>query len=406
MIESYLLQNRADRRILFVDLNAFFASCEQAEDRQLWHRPVIVVPSQGSSAISVSYEAKVYGIRVGTSEREARFLCPGLVVRQARPKLYMDYHARFVALLEQISPRLTVRSVDEASLLLFQNEDPWQLSRTIKQQIWRHFGSVVNCSIGIAPNVFLAKLATELQKPNGLIELRLSDLPAIYGKVQLRDLCGINFRMERRLQRLGIYSVAAFYMADPALLKRELGVLGYRWWLQLHGYEAEFARSGRKSLSHSHVLPPEARSIEAAYGTLQRLTAKVGRRLRKNGCLAGRINLSIRFTDRTFWFAGRRITPCHDSLTLSHHLKQLWQLANPSQPILKLSIWTTDLADARGISQPLFPAQQRRLSMARALDKINDRYGADTIRFAIADMAGSRAPDRIAFSALFPIEHE
>ena len=397
---------RANRKILFLDMNSFFASVEQAEDPRLHHKPVIVVPTEGSCALSASYEAKAYGVRTGTLERDARRLVPGLIAVKARPKLYMDYHHRLVKLLENTSPRVTMRSVDEGSLRLFQNEDPRQLALQIKQAIWTELSPVVHCSIGIAPNVFLAKLATELQKPNGLTEITLESIEAQLENVELRDLCGINRGMERRLHALGIYTPTDFYKASSEFLRDHLGIIGHRWWLKLHGYDIDEHYTERRTLSHSHVLPPQYRSPHHAYMTLQRITTKVGRRLRKNNCMARHITLIIRYTDRTYFFKHFQITPCADTLTLADHVRRLWFEAAPTQPILQLVLWTSNLVPASGIPDPLFPLEQKRLSLARALDTINDQFGTDTIHFAVNQTEGSRAPDRISFTALFDIEHE
>ena len=405
-MKSMDITRRVDKQILFVDMNSFFASCEQAENPALRHKPIAVIPTENSCALSASYEAKSFGIHTGMPEREARFLCPNLITVRARPKLYMDYHRRFIAILEHISPQITVRSVDEASILLCRNEEPLELARTIKQAIWQQLGSTVHCSIGIAPNVFLAKLATELQKPNGLVTIGLADLPTIYHRVQLRDLSGINYAMERRLNRIGIYSPLDFYLAKADLLRHIFGIVGYRWWLRLHGYETHESLASGKSLSHSHVLPPQYRTPKQAYTTFQRLIAKVGRRLRKSGYMTGRISLIIRFVNRTYTVQSLRTTPCSDTLTLIQHGQRLWRKANPQTPIMKIAVWTTNLMAAAGIPLPLFPKQRHYRQLSEALDKVNDRYGADTIRFAVLDTNGSRTPDRISFNALFDIEHE
>lgn len=400
------LPERANRRILFVDLNSFFTSCEQADNPTLIGRPVIVVATKGSCALAASYEAKAYGIRTGTSEREARFLCPGLVVLPARPKRYMEFHYRFEEILNNLAPHVTMRSVDEASVRLCRNEDPILLGKAIKQRLWDELGEAINCSVGIGPNIFLAKLGTELQKPDGLVEIKLEDLPHIYQKVGLRDLCGINFAMERQLHQAGIFSVTDFYQTGAERLRELFGVIGYRWWLQLHGYVSYEASRERKSLSHSHVLPPHLRQPLQAYATLQHLIAKVGRRLRREGVAASSLNLSVHFADQTRENRHLRITPAADTLTLKDHIGRLWKDIDPRQSVLKLSIWTTDLKPLRGLPEPLFEAERRRLRLANALDRINDRYGTKAIHFAVTDTKSSRAPDRIAFSSLFKIEHE
>lgn len=397
---------RANRRILFVDMNSFFASCEQAENPALHDKPVIVVPTKGSSALSASYEAKAFGIRTGTSEKDARFLCPNVITVACRPKVYMDYHRRLTTILENISPNVSMRSVDEGAIRLCRNEDPLELAKEIKEQIWKQLGSVVRCSIGIAPNVFLAKLATEMQKPNGLTEITLEGLEQAYQQVKLRDFCGINYAMERQLNRINIYSPLDFYRADAAMLRQSLGIIGHRWWLKMHGYEIDEYHTHRKSLSHSHVLPPTLRNPKQAYTTLQRLVMKVGHRLRKEKLMAQHISLYIRYVDKTSFGHHFQITPCNDTLTLSDHIKALWERADPQVPILKLAIWTHDLTPAVGIPIPLFPNEQKRSNLAQAIDTINDTFGTETIHFAITTTEGSRAPDRISFNALFDIEYD
>ncbi len=401
-----MTSDRANRKILFLDMNSFFASVEQAENAKLHGRPVIVVPTEGSCALSASYEAKAYGVKTGTLEREARRMCPGLVSVRAKPKLYMAYHHRLVALLQNISPRVTMRSVDEGSLRLFNNENPWELASQIKQEIWKELSPVVHCSVGIAPNVFLAKLATELQKPNGLVEITLDSLESTFQRVHLRDLCGINRGMERKLHGLGIYSPFEFYRASPEYLRDHLGIVGHRWWLKLHGYDIDEHYTERRTLSHSHVLPPQYRSPRHAYMTLQRIITKVGRRLRKNQSMARHIALVVRYTDRTFFFDHFQVGPCADTLTLADHVRRLWLKAAPDRPVLQLALWTSNLVPEQGVPFPLFPEERKRLSLAQAIDTINDQFGTDTVHFAVNQTEGSRAPDRISFTALFDIEHE
>lgn len=399
--------SRADRRYLFIDMNSFFASCEQAENPKLRYKPVITIPTEGSCALSASYEAKAFGVKTGTPEKEARFLCPGLQVVKARPKVYMDYHYRLEKILTDISPRVSMKSVDEGSLQLFQNEDPWQLAAQIKVDIWQKLSPVINCSIGIAPNIFLAKTATELQKPNGLVEIKIDTIEEQLAKLDLRDLCGISFAMERRLKILGVNNPVDFYNTPSHVLREAFGVIGQRWWLKLHGYEThEGYVPFRKSLSHSHVLPPHQRSVGQAYVTLKRLITKVGRRLRKNGCMTSRIDLSILYIDKTYGHLGMHVRPTSDTLNLSDYIEKLWQQLDPKTPVLKLSIWTSGIVPDIGIPPPLFPEDRKRQSLAQAIDKINDRHGVDMVRFAILDKNGSRAPDRISFNSLFDIEHE
>lgn len=404
--EFLQLPERRNRRILFVDMNSFFASCEQADRPELQGKPIIVTPTEGSSALSASYQAKIFGIKTGTSAKEARFLCPSVIEVRAQPKRYMMYHHQFASILEDLTPHITMRSVDEGSIQLCRNEDPWELAQQIKERIWQEMSPAISCSVGIAPNISLAKLATDLQKPNGLVEITLENVEQVLSTTHLRDLCGINYGIERRLHQLSIYSPLELYHANPSYLRQHLGIIGWRWWLKLHGYEVDETPTHRKSLSHSHVLPPMQRDPKQAYMTLHRLVTKVGRRLRKEHLMARWIGVAIRYVDRTNFFEHSAINPCSDTLSLAEHAAYFWQRAAPKKQILKLAVWTHDLQPAGSQPESLFPTEQRRDRLSRALDKINDSFGTDTIRFAINDTSGSRAPDRISFNALFDIEHE
>ncbi|WP_222872691.1 hypothetical protein [Hankyongella ginsenosidimutans] len=161
-------------RWLYVDFNSYFASVEQQEQPRLRGRPVAVVPvdTDFTSAIAASYEAKAYGVRTGTMIRDAKRMCPGLICVPARHDLYVDYHHRALAEIERHIPVTAVCSIDEAACRLMDNEAPADvaigIARSIKRGLAANVGEYVRCSIGIAPNRYLAKVATDLQKPDGL----------------------------------------------------------------------------------------------------------------------------------------------------------------------------------------------------------------------------------------------
>lgn len=398
------LPEPTNSRYLFVDLNSFFASCEQADNPVLFGKPLIVVPTESSCALAASYEAKAYGIKTGTREREARLLCPKLIVIKARPKRYMEFHYRFEAVLRSLTPAVTMRSVDEASVLLCRNENPKELANNIKTTIWRQISPCLHCSIGIAPNILLAKLGTEMQKPNGLVEITLQSLPFVYSKIKLTDLCGINTRLETQLNEVGIFSVLDFYHKDPEQLRKWFGVNGYRWWLQLHGYASYEHTGQRQSISHSHVLPPNSRQPQKAYTTMLHLASKVALRLRKNAVMSSKIALFVRFLDGEKKIAQAKTGPTSDTIEIIRQVKQLWHKINPLKPVMKLSVWSTNLKPNYALPIPLFEPEQKRLRLAHAMDKINDKYGRNIVRLATLDASGSRAPDRISFNALLEID--
>ncbi len=268
-----------DLRWLFLDMNLFFASCEQQEQPELRGRPVAVAPvdSDATSCIAASYEAKAYGVKCGTNVGEARRLCPELVVICGNHSVYAEYHRRIIWLLKAMLPDVRKLSVDEMACRLSANErtegDAVHLARQVKKQMRVHVGDYMFCSIGMAPNIFLSKVASELHKPNGLVVLRNEDIPAMLTNLTLRDFPGIGRKMLERLNAFGIESVADLYAADRSLLRLAWGgVLGERWWFMLRGDQScDYAgqqSAETKSVSHSHVLAPELRTDAGAEGVL------------------------------------------------------------------------------------------------------------------------------------------
>jgi DNA polymerase-4 len=199
---------------LFPDLNAFFASCEQQENPALRDKPVIVVrtPTDSAVAIAASYTAKGFGIKTGTLVREARQLCPDVITVQANHRLYTDYHDRILKAVDTCIPVEKVCSIDEMACRLMGTERQVPVARAlalkIKQALREQLGECLTCSIGIAPNVFLGKVGSDLQKPDGLTVITKDNLPDVLLGPELRDIYGIGERMEPRLHRAGILTVA------------------------------------------------------------------------------------------------------------------------------------------------------------------------------------------------------
>jgi nucleotidyltransferase/DNA polymerase involved in DNA repair len=170
---------------LFLDLSAFFASCEQQENPALRGKPVIVVQTLTDSAVAIaaSYAAKAFGIKTGTLMREARQLCPDVIPIQANHRLYTDYHDRILKAVDTCMPVEKVCSIDEMACKLMGTERQVPVARELALKIKRalrdQVGECLTCSIGIAPNVFLGKVGSDLQKPDGLTVITKDNLPEI-----------------------------------------------------------------------------------------------------------------------------------------------------------------------------------------------------------------------------------
>ena len=390
-------------RSLFIDFDAYFASVEQQLRPELRGRPVVVVPVMADTTccIAASYEAKRHGVKTGTGVAEARRLCPQLVLVHARHDRYVEYHHRLVAAVESCIPVETVASIDEMACTLTGSwrrpERALVVARAVKRAV-AGVGESLGCSIGIAPNRFLAKLASKMNKPDGLELIRGEDLPAALYGLELAAVTGIGRRMLRRLARAGITSVEALCAAGESELRRAWGGIGgARMYAALRGAPLAAATAPRASIGHSHVLPPDLRSDADALAVLHRLLQKAAWRLRACDCVAGGLVMTLRYRDGVSSHGERRFTSTADTQILGRALSALWAgRKTAAAPILGVGVTLVRLTAA---AQPsLFDDGRRRERLNRAVDRVNARFGAHAVYYGGAHRALEAAPMRIAFT--------
>jgi DNA polymerase-4 len=413
---------------LFLDLNSYFASVEQEVEPALRNRPIAVVPAMVDTTccIAASYEAKAFGIKTGTQVGEAKRMCPELLLVEARHELYVDYHHRVVEAVEACIPVSSVRSIDEMACQLIGREQPllpaMDLARRIKASIREKVGATIRCSIGLAPNRYLAKIASDMEKPDGLMALTHDLLPHALLGLALRDLVGIGSRMERRLNTHGVRSMAELLALTPEQLGQAWGgVQGERLSHWLRGedfHDAELEHP--KSVGHQHVLPPEFRTIEGAYAIAHKLLHKAAMRLRMQNLWAARISLGVHFAvpkdmahgkhysgiPKQAWSEQLRLIECQDSQTMIEGLQKLWAMrpvgAIYQKPFL-VSVTLQDLVPDSLHTLGLFSGLEEEVErgqLATTMDRLNHKYGTETLYFASMHLARAAAPTRIAFSSI------
>ena len=402
-------------RYAFLDMNAYFASVEQRDRPRLRGRPVAVVPvmAETTCCIAASYEAKRFGVTTGTRVVVARKLCPGLRVIEARPRRYVEVHHQLIRAVETCLPIHAVRSIDEMSCRLVGVErtldEAMRLALRMKRAIRDDLllGPDLRCSIGLAPNEWLAKIAADCQKPDGLTAFLRADLPDCLHCLALRDLPGIGPRMERRLHRAGVTSVEHFCDLAAAELGRIWGskLLGQLWWQRLRGDDLPEVPTTRRTLGHSHVLAPAWRTEPRARAVLLRLVEKAAARLRSIDYWAGSISVSARFLHAPSWREHRGLGACQDTLTLIRAAGSLWD-RKPSLIPLQVGVVLADLAAGPNVALPLFEEDRHHLALSHAIDAINRRYGPQAIHFGGMHGAQSQAPTRIAFGAIPDLDWE
>jgi DNA polymerase-4 len=413
---------------LFVDLNSYFASVEQEVRPELRGRPVAVVPMMADTTVCIaaSYEAKACGVRTGTVLGEAKRMCPGLILVEARHEIYVDYHHRVVEAVESCLPVTAVLSIDEMACRLMGRERPllaaMELGRQVKARIRERVGPMMRSSVGLATNRYMAKIASDMEKPDGLVALPLDILPEALKQLTLRDLPGIGARTETRLNEKGIRSMEQLLALDCEQSGEIWGsVWGQRLWHWLKGEDFDMSETEHlKSISHSHVLAPELRTAEKAWAVAHKLLHKAAMRLRAGGLWASNIGLAIGFAvsrgEKTpvsrfgvptrGWKSEVRLSECQDNQTLIAALSRLWA-SRPAggeyeHPYF-IGVHLGELVPDRLHSLNLFEGteeEQSRTRLLATMDELNNKYGMSTLAPATMLTAFKAAPTRIAFHSI------
>jgi len=393
---------------LFVDMNGYFASVEQHLRPELRGRPVGVIPveSEGSCVIAASSEAKRRGVKTGTGVRDARRLCPGIELVRARPDVYVRVHHGVAASIERWAPIHNAYSIDEWAIRLGRGqrepEAARELGRAIKRQIYSDFSPALACSIGIAPTRLLAKIASDLQKPDGLTVLEVRDLPAKLAHCELQDLCGIGKGIARKLERGGVRTVEALWGLSRRQAVAVWGsVVGGHWWAGFHGVDEPELPTRRGTMGHENILEPRLRTEQGARGILIRLTCRLGVRLRADGYLAGGLALGIDYMGEGEYAASLELPLVQDTPTLLETLDRLLAGCTPMpRAPLKVGVTVFGLAPASQVAGNLFEQADRPNHLSHAMDLITSRWGMSSLYVASMHDYRHHMDDKIAFGRI------
>lgn len=401
-------------KILFIDMNSFFASVEQQERAECRNKPILVAPllTDSTCAISVSYEARAFGIKTGTSVRDAKTLCPEVIVIPADPRKYVVYHKKIIEVLDHYFSTVHVLSVDEMACVLgyrHQTKDTASLlALKIKAHIKEYLGSYLRSSIGIGPNIFLSKVASDIEKPDGLTVFDSSYWFTLF-KLKLTDLPGIASRTEARLNNYNIYTVEDLWRARPHELRTAWGsVVGERWYYMLRGsLEVDYGMHTsdiKKSVGHSHVLAPNLRNKKGVEDVLLKLTSKALKRLRSYNQEASRLYLSITYrhtkdlSKKYKWRIDKKQNVATSDDLFWLPLVSGWSKEAPERqwfiPI-KAAICFSELTSSSKHQIGLFHDRKKYIDLFHKIDKINETYGT---KVEVASVfKNNQAPFRISF---------
>lgn len=401
-------------RNLVLDFNSYFTSVEQQLQPRLRGKPVAVVPvmTDSTCCIAASYEAKAFGVKTGTGVGEAKKICPGIIMVEAKHRYYIEFHHKLVRAVEECIPVESIMSIDEMGCLLIgkqqKKEEAVKIAKQIKKNIAEKVGEYLRCSIGIAPNHYLAKTATDMQKPDGLVVIEEADLPQCLYVMKLNGLCGIGRGMEPRLRKLGIDTVEKLCNASKSMLKKAWGgIEGERMYAVLRGEVVKRPPTQRQTVGHSHVLPPEERTKERSYAVLSRLLQKAATRMRALSYAAGSMHVRVRFLDGQKFKQDVSFSYTQNTSELLKILEKVWE-NYPKGNYKPLSVAVTffNLINEDQTTISLFGDDNKILSLNKAVDKLNKRYGFESAYYAPSHPAIKSAPMRIAFTQIPDIDLE
>jgi DNA polymerase IV len=393
-------------RSLLVDFNSYFASVEQQAEPRLRGKPLGVVPMLADTTVCIaaSIEAKTFGVKTGTRVDEARRLCPGIEFVVARHELYIDYHHRAVAVVDAFVPVRAVLSIDEMDCELTGRwREParaMDIARKVKAGLAAQIGECLRTSIGIGPNTFIAKTASDMVKPDGLVMIEQSELPQRLFELPVRALSGVGKQMEKRLAAHGIRTVQDLAARSRDELRAIWGGIGGDIMHgRIRGEEQHERASDTSSISHSSVLGPDNRNPEHAFAVLNRLTQKAAMRLRKAQFYAGKLSIGLKYLDASHWATEMRLVDTQDTVAFLHALDKLWsRRPKDRRTILRVEMAYSDFVPEDQHTGSLFASEGKSKNLYSALDKLNARFGKQAVYFASAHKARDRGGMHIAFN--------
>jgi DNA polymerase-4 len=422
---------------LHIDLNSFFASVEQQIHPEYRGKPLGVCGTMADTGalIAASYEAKALGIHPLTKVGDAKRICPEIILVDGSHSVYSEFSHKISAAVERCCPVAHTPSIDEMVCQLMGREREPPVARRIaleiKQAIKDDVGETLRCSIGMAPNRYLAKIASDMQKPDGLIGLLPSQLPRAIAHLDLRALPGVGSRTEKRLNAKGITTMEQLLALDRnATHKLWDSVWGDRLYHWLRGADtgddgAPVSGDVQKSLGHSHVLGPEFRSDEGAWSVAHKLIHKAAMRLRLEHFYCGSLAVHVKYAltreqttrvaskqhssgiQHTGWGMEARFAECQDTLSLLAVLKKAWarrpQGPEYSRPFF-VGVTLRGLTLESEHQEGLFGEPDNRNQLSATMDKLNLKYGHSTLHFAGMLPARETAPTRIAFTQI-PVQY-
>lgn len=374
-----------DRAVVFIDMDAFFASIEQLDHPELRNKPIGITNGKiGTCFITCSYEARKYGIKTGMRVKQAQQLCPDVIQVPARPYRYAQVSTDIMSSLQMVTPDVEVFSVDEAFLDVTKcqkiYDSPIEAGRLAKQIVYETSG--VTCSVGVSGDKTTAKHAAKKRKPNGLFSVPPWEAREYLSALPVTELSGIATGIGSYLNDRGVYVCEDMQHLPIGELASRFGNLGRRIWYMAQGQDPEPIKqsvAAPKSIGHGKVMPPNTKSLTTVKMYLHHMAEKVAARLRKHELEAQTYFIGLRTNQG--WIAQKMQTymstdDSRDIKKLTNvFLRQEWERQGCSQ----VQITALDPKRA-GCQLCLFEQGNKQHEQINlTMDKINQRYGEFTL---------------------------
>lgn len=391
--------NKISRIIFHIDMNCFYCSCEIAENEELKDKPVVVAHKDiidRGIILSPSYEARKYGIRATMKVSEAKKLCPNIIIVEPKMDLYNRYSNDFYNYLCSISKGIKVEmaSCDEAYVDMSEfGVEAVAMANKIQNEIYEFYG--LPCSIGIAPNKFLAKMASDMKKPMGITILRKRELPEKMWSLPIDDLMGIGKKTSPRLHAIGINKIGDLVKEEnKEKIIYEFGINFYNSYYNLaYGNDdspvvSEYVLS--QSISGSNTFMEDIANVNILYDTIKVICNSMAYRMQKDKQLALNIGIQIRYNDyETINRSKPLVKPTNDEYELFRYAKEVFdEHFNETKSVRLIGAFTNRLKDVTEEVKQIsifddFDALEKDQKIKSIINKINKEVGKDTLKKGI-----------------------
>lgn len=395
MINMKEMYPKNGRVILHVDMNSFYASVEMAYDPNLKGKPLAIagnVEERRGIIVTCSYEARKFGVKTTMPLWEAKKLCPELIVMKPNFERYRAASIGMFTILRQYTELVEPVSIDEGYLDIsesFEFGSPIDIAKSIQKRVLDQLD--LPCSIGIAPNKFLAKMASDMKKPMGITILRKRDIPMVLWPLNTNEMHGVGKKTAEKLTTIGIHTIGDLAKGNDIQLKSLLGINGLRIKERANGIDHRPVDPGSieefKSIGNSTTLPRDVSNQHELFRVLESLAETVSVRIKRKNVLATTLGITIRYKDRKTITRSKKLSnPINNKEDISAFAKQLFLKSWNGDPVRLLGITGNDLVDQDHAYKQLdlfsFEKDAKKEPLLKTLSSLREKYGKEIIENA------------------------